>query len=86
MRGAATSRPVGPRPSSTAPGHVNRKRLLMPEDRPSASGGERLTEQALRDGEARLRAILETAVDAIITIDERDPIESFNPAAERLFD
>src|SRR5579871_2200382 len=35
--------------------------------------------------EAYLQAVLETAVDAIITIDEWGRIGSFNPAAERLF-
>ncbi len=43
------------------------------------------TEEALRDSEAKSRAILETTVDAIITIDARGTVESFNQAAEKIF-
>ena len=41
--------------------------------------------QAVRDSEAQTRAILESAVDAIITIDEAGVIQSVNPASSRLF-
>ena len=40
---------------------------------------------AVSEGVARLRAVLEAAVDGIITIDENSRIESVNPAVERLF-
>lgn len=43
------------------------------------------TRSALRDSAERLRAILETAVEGIITIDERGVIESFNHASEKIF-
>lgn len=42
-------------------------------------------ESALRLSQGYLQAILATAADAIITIDDRGTIETFNPSAERLF-
>jgi two-component system, LuxR family, sensor kinase FixL len=42
-------------------------------------------ENRLRASEARWRAVVESAVDAIIVIDAHGRIEAFNPAAARLF-
>lgn len=45
----------------------------------------RRAEEGLREREARLQSILQTIPDAIIIIDDHGLIESFSPAAERLF-
>lgn len=39
----------------------------------------------VEEGEARLRSMLDTATDAVITIDSAGLIQSFNPRAEALF-
>jgi PAS domain S-box-containing protein len=43
------------------------------------------TEEALREAEARKTAIMDAALDSIITMDEAGFITDFNPAAERTF-
>ncbi len=45
----------------------------------------RRKEASLLDTEGRYRSIIEAAVDAVITIDERGSIDQVNPAVERLF-
>jgi PAS domain S-box-containing protein len=47
--------------------------------------GDAETQGRLRDALARHQALLDNAVDAIITIDSRGSIQSVNPAVERLF-
>lgn len=52
--------------------------------------GQDITERkqattALEESQAKVRAVLETTVDGIITIDARGIIESFNRAAEHIF-
>jgi two-component system, sensor histidine kinase and response regulator len=44
-----------------------------------------LIELAVQHSESRLRAILNCAVDAIITMDSHGRIHSFNPSAEKMF-
>jgi len=43
------------------------------------------SEQAQRDAASRVRAIVNTLVDGVITIDEHGRIETLNPAAETIF-
>lgn len=46
---------------------------------------QKRSREAVRDSEARYRALIQVAVYGIITIDSQGTIESVNPAAERLF-
>lgn len=46
---------------------------------------QRRAEHALRESEARARAVLDSALDCIITCDHSGTILEFNPAAERTF-
>jgi PAS domain S-box-containing protein len=44
------------------------------------------SDRAMRASEARMRGVLEGALDAIITVDGAACVIGFNPAAERMFD
>ena len=46
---------------------------------------EKRSRRAAQEREQRLRAIFETVLDGIVTLDADGTIESFNPAAERIF-
>src|SRR5690606_1684890 len=43
------------------------------------------TKRALNDRSKQMRAVVDNILDAIVTIDAYGHIESFNPAAERIF-
>lgn len=60
-------------------------RLAFAEKMARNKEGQFLIEQQLRESEARARSILRTTVDAIITIDDRGNVRTFNKAAEDLF-
>ena len=59
--------------------------VSAPRSADSGPSGPGTASSALHDSGERLRAILETAVEGIITIDAHGIIESINPAAEKTF-
>lgn len=50
-----------------------------------ALGALHQEKQTLRESEERLRIVIDKAVDGIVTLDPQGVVESFNPAAERIF-
>jgi two-component system, chemotaxis family, CheB/CheR fusion protein len=48
-------------------------------------GERRRAEEAMRDSEARMRAVIDGVADAIITVDERGSVQSLNAATTRMF-
>lgn len=46
---------------------------------------KREVEQALRASEARFRSVAESAVDALVLVDDKEEIGYWNPAAEQIF-
>jgi two-component system, chemotaxis family, sensor kinase Cph1 len=64
--------------------HLSREELLR-QVRELETARQPDTVADLRDSEERLHAILRTAVEGIITIDEWGIVETMNPAAETIF-
>ena len=69
-------------PLHPALGRLGRASLLLVLE--DVTEQERLRGERRRS-EARIRAVLENVADGIITIDREGRIESFNPAAEKIF-
>lgn len=83
-----------PEPYGILSAHATRPRTFHDQDVNFLQGvanvlaealDRRRTDDALRESEARTRAILEATVDAIITADARGDVLSFNKSAEQIF-
>ncbi len=64
---------------------MSRRLATMYGEKQAALTAARETATTLRESQRRVEAVLRNALDGIITIDETGRIETFNPAAERIF-
>lgn len=64
---------------------MSRKLAALYSEKQAALNSAQQTAGELRESERRVHAVLDNAMDAIFTFDARGIIESFNPAAERIF-
>jgi two-component system cell cycle sensor histidine kinase/response regulator CckA len=64
---------------------VNDSSLVSPNSHVTDVTEQQRTQEALRESETRLASVIETAMDAIISVDETQTIILFNRAAERIF-
>lgn len=72
-------------PANRAPGSSEKNRPSQAQVLRQARKALRESEKRFQGDQARWAAIINTAVDAIITIDETGHIDSVNPATEKLF-
>jgi PAS domain S-box-containing protein len=64
---------------------MSRKLAALYAEKQAALNAAHQTAGELRESEHRVHAVLDNAMDAIFTFDAQGVIESFNPAAERIF-
>ena len=94
VSGASVVVPGTPAPAGVLSVHMRSPRSFSGEDVfflqsvanvLSAAAGRKLADRAVEESERRKTAILEGALDAIITMDYEGRVLEFNPAAERMF-
>jgi PAS domain S-box-containing protein len=81
MRGVSERKDYSLRTSKTSSDEIG----LLTDSFNTMLGEIQQSHSSLREGEARMRAVLESALDAIVTMDHEGNIVAFNPAAEKLF-
>ena len=64
---------------------MSRRLAALYSEKQAALNGARQTAVDLRTSERRIHAVLNTALDGIITIGELAEVETYNPAAEAIF-